>query len=343
MTRFNFLASLLFVFTQAPFAVRCQADGISLDELIAGHDSLQADAAAVEGTFRIYRVEQAVAENVPSDPRDIGVPLVKEGYVWRSGDMFRLKYTQYKRVDGEIEKFPVSAAMTLDAAYQFASGLGEGDAMLEISEPGTDKFKEVRDMGRSVVWPIDALWSNGGTPIMAMIQRPDTTISEGSDGKVRLDIELSPNEKTSFQLLARRPFPLVLGENRTSVGEQVYKATNSVTHTQIRDAVFPKRVVERFFAGDGGGFLQVTDFELQPLTDDAYLPGITVDTFRDMELPYQVYRFRSGGSDTIDERIVARPSRNPAERGWNKTRLFFVGFALVLIAGYFGFRKATAG
>lgn len=317
----------------AVLLVASGADDIpSAFELVDSHATLREYARSVQGHFSLYRDDSPVSSVVLGDSDEVTLPLMMEGELWRAGESYRLKGTRYTYVDGKAEGSAVSIAVTPVAAYEFVSESDDKDAILRISALGTTEYNTVRDIGlNTVIAHVDSLWSTGGRPIAEMLQRPDASLRGGRDGAIEIEIALGPNENTLYRLNDRRPFPLVVGSNQTTVSDSSYSMTYTVESSDVNEVVLPRRIVEEFSVGDSVDYTEVAILELKPIGSSDILSQLNANSFRDMGIPYQVYRIKSDAIEEVGERIGDQQRSRKSSRNW--TTKVFIAVALVLASG----------
>lgn len=294
----RYLALAVFAWPFVEFNFRsatCKAaESPTIAELRHAHSQLRAASRRVQGEFRVFRsetVEPAALEELPSV---LGLPLVQKGYLWRSGQSFRVDYESY---GAGTEVMEASLAIDEDNVYQFSVGNDEL-GMLQVCEIDTQQGSNlINSIEGRFYRPLDILWRSGpDTTYVDYLQRPDTeivpnrTLSEGysllisQDGGSKARFELEPASNHAFAYADVSEEEVELKMRAFSISEE--------------GAIFPARYVELSSFGENSGYTKVVAFDLEPLEPESPISHkITAASFRNLGVEYQVYYFRGSGEE----------------------------------------------
>jgi len=274
--------------------------------ILNGHKYLAQSLDKVEGTFKVYQDKRAVDYSPGDDASELGLPLLLEGYLWKSGDNFRLRYIEHKPDKTEDH---VSIAVTDEASYEFTPGMSSNDAMLRVSDIGTAEAEVVRDIGKSLlIRDLDILWSVFELPIVDLLQRPDVSTDfvelPGGFKGYEIIVAMESNSEARYLLASKAPFQLIKASNRTVVGSGRYAVDISVESSSAGSLVLPKQILHISSMGSESQQSRLIEFDLKRLAENSEaIDLLNENSFTDMGISYQVYHIRRDSEEEVGRRI----------------------------------------
>lgn len=323
----------------------------TIAELRQAHSQLRTDSIEVQGDFRVYRSETVILAALEKLPADIGIPLVRSGYVWRSAERFRVDYKLYRRDNGTVTEVQQAYAHDVAAVYELSSGLDPDGGMLSAYNMNTPEGANSMASIKSIFYgPLDSLWSGGGgEPILDVLQRPGTIIAPNKSrylpGGFSLLVPPSrENNETQIEFEPTKNYPFGYLFSSVGEGSSLIKIERRVVSVEKDGRVFPSRVVDVVSYGSKGGYTQVVMLDLEPLAADSPISvDITPASFQNLGFGYQVYDFREPGKEELAQRYE-RPTPIPA-KSESTFRSYFLwyflwinGFVILVLLAYVIFR-----
>jgi len=308
-------------------------------EIAESISKLRADSMNVQGEFKVYRIEKPIPQAFEKSPEQLGIPLVRQGVLWRNSERFRTEFTSFKNVDGETEETAKAFAYDEEFVYRFG-GSGRPDAgslhIYTYHAPGVEAVRGSMDL---VLWPLDALWSSGGVGFDEMIQRPDVEITsredcafctEYSDGTDYGRCEFAPSKN----------YPLVRAFASTTQNDVDFSLDIRVKSVEKQGSIVPKKIVaiESRLPGTGG-YTQIIEFDLEPLqANSPVAEKIAEDSFRHLGHDYRVYRYTDSERADITAHHLRQVDSERPNATFRKYFLWINGAIILAIIGYVGFR-----
>lgn len=273
-------------------------------DVIVGHEELKQASHSIEGTFKVFRLDEPIETNNLAKLDEADLPLLSEGELWRMGSNFRLKFRRYSQSDQHNAPELISLASTEFAAYEYISSSDGSPAMLRISGPNTSEYKTVRDIASNVVLSrIDILWNYGNISISSLLQRPDAQLQLTPD-YVKIDVQLEPQARSVYHLDKTLHYALIEASNTTIVDETVMSMMVKIVNNGNNSQLLPTRIIETFSGIEGLGYCELAVLELGALADPNQLQNLSADSFRDMGETFQTYEIHENETETLGDRIL---------------------------------------
>lgn len=328
------VAASVLQFAVFHLAISHAAEPPTVEELRLAHSELGRASRNVQGTIRVFRSETLIPDALDEEPSQLGIPLVREGSVWRSEKRFRADFTTYAHRGDHVQQSDHSFAIDGEKVYEFANANLE-IGILRVSDRNSGEGVTVLGSIQTMFCePLEALWNVGGTAITDTLQRPSTEIipNQKLDGGYSLLTSTDDGKKTRFELEPAKyyPFGYVTLSESDEVGGITVKVEHRVFSAERDGMMFPRRISHVVSLGPDTGYTEVTLLDLQPLEANSPIASpITSVSFRKFGAAYQVYRIRNSGQEELAERFE-RPS--PARtRSGGSFRTYFLWINGLLI------------
>lgn len=265
----------------------------------------------VQGALRVFRAEIVMPEALERSPDDLGIPVIRDGYVWRSKDRFRADYKVYNPNSENSKISQQSLAMDGTTLFRYGSTDVIDIATLQIAEIGTQEATEImKSIELMFHLPLDALW-NTGMPLVEILQRPHSRIAPNKTLPEGYSLLMSDENggDVQFELEARKYYPFGYARTSQSIGDSLVKSERRVFSTEKDGSIFPVRIVDVVSFGADRGYTEVVELDLQPLQENSPIVNpITSSSFRNLGKEYQVYNYKQDDDVQISERIeTAKP------------------------------------
>ena len=338
------VALIVFIQFIAQVPIKCvAAQPPTISEFVEGHSQLRADAIGVQGEYREFYADAVHRHAFEKSPADIGIPLLRSGYVWRSSERFRVDFRQYQHNEAAEKEIQYAYAFDSGKVYEFSRGIGPNPGILRVFDLATAEAEtSMNSIEAFFLRNLDALWSTDkGVGYVDLLQRPGSKIVSSKSGflsggyAIQIPAAEGSGEfQAEFEPVAKFPFGYYVVTEEA--GDIRVRAERRVFSDESEGVLYPTRLVEVTSFGDGRGFTKVVELDLEPLALES---PITRDfhsaSFRNHESGYQVYYTKA----TADEKLGERYERLPAEvvaNSNNSLRAYFLwingSVALALLA-----------
>ncbi len=290
----------------------------TLTELRAAHAALRAAAIDVQGTIQVYRAETEIPAAFQQLPSELGIPLVSSGNVWRGKDRIRGDSTaDIPHPDGRREHVQ-SLAVADGNVFRLSAGPDVQIGMLDVWDVGMPEAAEIEtSIEQHFYHLLDSLWSSDGFPFIDLLQRPGAEIAATSrtlQAGVTFFLPLNDNSDGQLELEGTRYYPFGYLLSSQTAGDLTFRLERRAFSREVDGRVLPTRIVTVGSAGPTMGYTQVVILDLKPLEADSPIAKpITVASFQDLGVAYQVYRHRLGAAEVeIAERYDTLPGAEGA-------------------------------
>jgi len=301
-------------------------------EIAESISELRADSMNVQGEFKVYRIEKPIPQAFEKSPEQLGIPLVRQGVLWRNSERFRTEFTSFKNADPESGGAAKAFAYDEEFVYRFG-GSGRPDAgSLHIYTHDAPGVEAVRGSMDLVLWPLDALWSSGGVGFDEMIQRPDVEVVD-CDGRA-FCIEFPDAEGDGRCEFARsKNYPLVRAFASARQNDVDFSFDQRIESVEKQGSIYPSRIVHV------GTYTQIIEFDLEPLQANSPVAvKIAEDSFRHLGHDYRVYRYTDSERADITGHHLRQVDSERPNATFRKYFLWINGAIILAIIGYVGFR-----
>lgn len=259
-------------------------------ELKQAHQQLQKYSKSVQGKFWIYRADKLHPDVFEKHPSELGIPLINEGYLWRSENRFRADFKTFRIVSGKVVERDYSVARDSKRVYEYCGTAPKVITTLQICDLNTEQAKlPLSFIDNTFVHNLDSLWSSSGVSFTEMFQQPGSKIvldSSRTDGsRLTLLIPTKDDHPAEVVLKTNTPYPfkstLIIPNKRMRLERRV----DSVT---VDGLVLPSRIIDLADVG-GDEYTEVILFELEPLADHSPIEtDFDSDSFKNMRSDYIV-------------------------------------------------------
>ncbi len=320
-------------------------------ELRSAHEALRAAVIDVQGTVQVYRAESEIPAAFEQLPSDLGIPLISSGNIWRGKDRFRGDTTAYMpHPDGRREHVQ-SLAIDDGNVFRLSAGPDVEIGTLDVWDVDMPEAAEMEmSIEQHFYHLLDSLWSSDGFSFIDLLQRPGAEIAATSrtlQAGVSFFLPLNDNSDGQLELEGTRYYPFGYLLSSQTAGDLTFRLERRAFSREVDGRVLPTRIVTVGSAGPRMGYTQVVLLDLKPLEADSPIAKpITVASFQDLGVPYQVYRHRLGAAEVeLAERYDTPPGAGRAGSegvfgGFRTVFLWVNGLVIVTAAGYLAIRFA---
>ncbi|MBL4884466.1 MAG: hypothetical protein JKY95_08015 [Planctomycetaceae bacterium] len=257
-------------------------------ELEQAHQQLQKDSQSVQGKFWVYRVEKVHPDIFDKHPTELGMPLIREGYLWRSKDRFRADFNSSRLTIGGDPDY--SLAKDNQRVFEFSTAPGDVVDSLLIYDLNTEEAKApLSFIDSSFLHPLDSLWSSSGVPYTDMLQESGSKIIQDSshpDGK-KLSLLIPTHDANPLEVIlaSNSPHPIIRVVAKPKKGMRFERRIDFVT---VDGQTLPSRITD-LSSMPGSEYTKVVLFELEPLAEHSPIDtDFEFHSFKDMSGNYFV-------------------------------------------------------
>ncbi|TVS08671.1 MAG: hypothetical protein EA424_28320 [Planctomycetaceae bacterium] len=304
----------------------------------------------MQGTIQVYRAESEIPAAFQQLPSELGIPLVSSGNVWRGKSRFRGDYTS--EIHGDTHgKVVQSLAMDDGTVFRLSGGPDVEIGTLYVCDVGTPEAVKIENHIESQFYDrLDSLWSTGGLVYIDLLQRPGAKIAATSrtlQAGISLLVPFDDGTDAQLELEGTRYYPFGYSIWASTAGHMTIRGESRTFSREVDGRVLPTRIVTVGSVGAGEGYTEVVILDLKPLEADSPIAKpITVASFQDLGVAYQVYRHRLGDAEVeIAERYDTLPGAGGAGSGgvfggFRTAFLWINGLVILTAAGYVAIRFA---
>jgi hypothetical protein len=326
----------------------------TLAELRAAHAALRAAVIDVQGTVQVYRAEFEIPAAFEQLPSELGIPLLMSGNVWRGKSRFRGDYTT-ESSHGDTQRTIVQSVARDDGTVFNLSGSPDIEiGTLYVCDVNAPKSAEIENVIEGQFYHrLDALWSGNGVPFIDLLQRPGAEIAATSrtlQPGISLLVPFDEGTNVQLELEGTGYYPFGYSSGSSTARHVTISHKSRAFSREVDGRVLPTRIVTvgSFGSkGPGEGYTEVVILDLKPLEADSPIAKpITVASFQDLGVAYQVYRHRLGDAEVeIAERYDTLPCAGGAGSGgvfggFRTAFLWINGLVILTAAGYVAIRFA---
>lgn len=326
----------------------------TLAELRAAHATLRAAVIDVQGTIQVYRAEAEIPAAFEQLPSELGIPLLISGNVWRGKSRFRGDYTT-ESSHGETQRTVVQSVASDDGTVFKLSGSPDDKiGTLYVCDVGAPESAEIENVIEGQFYHrLDALWRGNGVPFIDLLQRPGAEIAATSrtlQPGISLLVPFDEGTNVQLELEGTGYYPFGYSSGSSTARHVTIRHESRAFSREVDGRVLPTRIVTvgSFGSkGPGEGYTEVVLLDLKPLEADSPIAKpITVASFQDLGVPYQVYRHRLGAAEVeLAERFdtplgAGRAGSEGVFGGFRTVFLWVNGVVILTAAGYVAIRFA---
>lgn len=340
----NIRMLIWFVYISLAANVTCYAQELPIAEFRTQSELLKKASLNVQGSFRYYRIEKPLEEVFTKSPKELGIPLLWEGELWRDGDRFRADYLVLSNKGKNGGGIQCAIAKDAGKIYEFLGGINGQISVLNIFAEGNPQSMPVNGMiNNSFLQPLDTLWSVGGISFSEILQRPGLkTINTSDESSLTLVLN---SEDTSTKYIFNKDRRYAL--NSISSKNKFFELQRRVTFKTINEQIVPTRVIDVATKKGGSGYTTVYEFELSKLeTASPISKPISETSFKNFNLEYQIYEFDNPRQKLgeLGERFNPAPNLSSATSSstgsFLLTFLILNGAAILVIFSFLIYRRA---